>query len=151
MPTHNNGKNKSVRNILGNENFQPFFKFYIQLGPQGGCTFFIQKRRKKRVKCLFLYLKLSTTLQVGTSIIESDMWVKQGKRLYKFLQKYTDYGTETSQLAGYNIAVLNMENISAGLPLLSIGAIKNQIFYILARMLLCMVEVPTCNVLFSLR
>ena len=103
------------------------------------------------MKCLFLYLKLSTTLQVGNSIIESDMWVKQGKRLYKFLQKYTDYGTETSQLAGYNIAVLNMENISAGLPLLSIGAIKNQIFYNLARMLLCMVEVPTCNVLFSLR
>ena len=61
-----------------------------------------------------------------------------------------------SQLAGYNIVVLNMENISAGLPLLSTtfastGAIKNQIFYNLARMLLCMVEVPTCNVLFSLR
>ena len=66
------------------------------------------------MKCLFLYLKLSTTLQVGTSIIESDMWVKQGKRLYKFLQKYTDYGTETSQLAGYNIAVLNMEKYFCG-------------------------------------
>ena len=85
-----------------------------------GCLFetwgliFIQKRRKKRVKCLFLYLKLSTTLQVGTSIIESDMWVKQGKRLYKFLQKYTDYGTETSQLAGYNIVVLNMEKYFCG-------------------------------------
>ena len=34
--------------------------------------------------------------------------VKQGKRLSKFVQKYTDYGTETSQLAGYNIVVLNM-------------------------------------------
>ena len=28
---------------------------------------FIQKRRKKRVKFLFLYLKLNTTLQIGTS------------------------------------------------------------------------------------
>ena len=34
--------------------------------------------------------------------------VKRGKRLSKFVQKYTDYGTETSQLAGYNIVVLNM-------------------------------------------
>ena len=60
-----------------------------------GASFSYKKRRKKRVKCLFFYLKLSTTLQVGTSIIKSDMWVEQGKRLYKFLQKYTDYGTET--------------------------------------------------------
>ena len=34
---------------------------------------FIQKRRKKRVKCLFLYLKLNTTLQIGTSTIHSDI------------------------------------------------------------------------------
>ena len=34
---------------------------------------FIQKRRKKRVKCLFLYPKLNTTLQIGTSIIDSDI------------------------------------------------------------------------------
>ena len=61
----------------------------MQLGTQGdaqkscchgnnGCLFeargllFIQKRRKKRVKCLFLYLKLNTTLQIGTSTIHSD-------------------------------------------------------------------------------
>ena len=40
--------------------------------------------------------------------------VKQGKRLSKFVQKYTDYGTETSQLAGYNIVVLNMEKYFCG-------------------------------------
>ena len=34
---------------------------------------FIQKRRKKRVKCLFLYLNLNTTLQIGTSTIHSDI------------------------------------------------------------------------------
>ena len=34
---------------------------------------FIQKRRKKRVKCLFLYLKLNTTLQIGTCTIYSDI------------------------------------------------------------------------------
>ena len=28
--------------------------------------------------------------------------VKQGKRLSEFLQKYTDYGTETTHLAGYD-------------------------------------------------
>ena len=31
--------------------------------------------------------------------------VKQGKRLSEFLQKYTDSGTETTHLAGYNILV----------------------------------------------
>ena len=31
--------------------------------------------------------------------------VKQGKRLYEFLQKRTDSGTETTHLAGYNILV----------------------------------------------
>ena len=34
---------------------------------------FIQKRRKKRVKCLFLYLKLNTILQIGTSTIHSNI------------------------------------------------------------------------------
>ena len=38
-----------------------------------GALIFIQKRRKKRVKCLFLYLKLNTTLQIGTSTIHSDI------------------------------------------------------------------------------
>ena len=35
-----NLKNKSLNesNILGNENFQPPFKFCMQLGTQGGCT-----------------------------------------------------------------------------------------------------------------
>ena len=44
-----------------------------------GCLFeaegliFIQKRRKNRVKCLFLCLKLNTTLQNGTSTIHRDI------------------------------------------------------------------------------
>ena len=78
--------------------FNPPFKFCTQLGTQGGCTkkaflkvaavlchgnngclfeawglIFIQKRRKKRAKCLFLYLKLNTTLQIGTSTIHSNI------------------------------------------------------------------------------
>ena len=48
---------------------------------------------------------------------------KQGKRLSEFLQKYTDSGTETTHLAGYNILVFKYVKISAGLPLLFIGAI----------------------------
>ena len=117
---------------------------------------FIQKRRKKRVKCLFLYLKLNTTLQIGTSTIHSDIIrlhiqfslgvnvntpidyssrysfghfccrVKQGKRLSEFLQKYTDSGTETTHLAGYNILVFKYVKISAGLPLLFIGVIREK-------------------------
>ena len=47
--------------------------------------------------------------------------VKQGKRLSEFLQKYTDSGTETNHIAGYNILVFKNVKISAGLPLLSIG------------------------------
>ena len=33
-------KKKSLQesNILGNESFQPPFKFFLQLGTQGGCT-----------------------------------------------------------------------------------------------------------------
>ena len=37
--------------------------------------------------------------------------VKQGKRLSEFLQKYTDSGTETTHLAGYNILVFEYVNI----------------------------------------
>ena len=136
MPTHDNDKNETSQEM---KTFNPSSNFTGSQALRGdaqkcpfsrsqhsfchtnnGCLFeawgliFIQKRRKKRAKCLFLYLELSTTLQVGTSIIQSDMWVKQGKRLYKFLQKYTDYGTETSQLAGYNIIVLNMEKYFCG-------------------------------------
>ena len=50
--------------------------------------------------------------------------VKQGKRLSEFLQKYTDSGTETTHLAGYNILVFKCVKISAGLPLLFVGAIR---------------------------
>ena len=75
---------------MGNEYFQPPFKFCMQLGTLGECTkcplqrlqhscchgnngslfeawglIFRQKRRKKIVKCLFIYLKLDTTLQVS--------------------------------------------------------------------------------------
>ena len=32
-------------------------------------------------------------------------WVKQRKRLSEFLQTYTDSGTETTYLAGYNILI----------------------------------------------
>ena len=108
------------------------------------------------MKCLFLYPKLNTTLQIGTSTIHSNIirlhidsfnfpreWmridyssrnsfghfccgVKQGKRLSEFLQKYTDSGTETTHLACYNILVFKYVKISAGLPLLSIGAIREQ-------------------------
>ena len=38
------------------------------LGPH-----FHAKTSQKRVKCLFLYLKLNATLQIGTSIIHSDI------------------------------------------------------------------------------
>ena len=52
--------------------------------------------------------------------------VKQGKSLSKFLQKYTDSGTETIHLAGYNILVFEYVKISAVLPLLFIGAIREK-------------------------
>ena len=52
--------------------------------------------------------------------------VKQGKCLSEFLQKYTDSGTETTHLAGYNILVFKYVKISAGLPLLFIGAIREK-------------------------
>ena len=51
---------------------------------------------------------------------------KQGKRLSEFLQKYTHSGTETTHLAGYNILVLKYIKVSAGLPLLFIGAIRER-------------------------
>ena len=52
--------------------------------------------------------------------------VIQGKRLSEFLQKYTDSGTETTHLAGYNILVFQYVKISAGLPLLFIGVIREK-------------------------
>ena len=50
--------------------------------------------------------------------------VKQGKRLSEFLQKYTDSGTETTHLAGYNILVFKYVKISLGLCLLFIRALE---------------------------
>ena len=50
--------------------------------------------------------------------------VKQGKHLSEFLQKYTNSGT--THLAGYNILVFKYVKISAGLPLLFIGAIREK-------------------------
>ena len=63
--------------------------------------------------------------------------VKQGKCLSEFLQKCTDSGTENTHLADYNISVLKYVKISAGLPLLYVGEIrerssKNQILHNLA-------------------
>ena len=52
--------------------------------------------------------------------------VKQGKRLSEFLQKYTYSGPETTHLAGYNILVFKYVKISADLPLLFIGAIREK-------------------------
>ena len=84
----NSIKNKSLKesNNLGNEYFQSPFKFCMQLGTLHSCChgnndclfkawglIFIQKRRKKRVNCLFLYLKLNTTLKIGTSTVNSNI------------------------------------------------------------------------------
>ena len=59
-----------------------------------------------------------------------------GKTFIWILQKYTDSVTETTHLAGYNILVFKYVKISAGLPLLFIGAIRekaqNQILHNLA-------------------
>ena len=52
--------------------------------------------------------------------------VKQGKRLSEFLQTYTDSGTETTHLAGYNILVIKYVKISAGLPLLFMEEIRER-------------------------
>ena len=52
--------------------------------------------------------------------------VKQGKRLSEFLQKYTNSGTKTIHLAGYNILVSIYVKISADLPLLFIGEIREK-------------------------
>ena len=52
--------------------------------------------------------------------------VKQRNRFSEFLQKHTDSGTETTHLAGYNVLVFKYVKISAGLPLLFIGAIHEK-------------------------
>ena len=40
---------------------------------RSGASFSYKNVAKKRVKCLFLYLKLNTTLQIGTFAIHSDI------------------------------------------------------------------------------
>ena len=80
------------------------------------------------------YIQFCQGVNVNTPIDYSSRYsfghfccrVKQGKRLSEFLQKYTDSGTESTHLAGYNILVFKYVNISAGLPLLSIGAIRER-------------------------
>ena len=55
--------------------------------------------------------------------------VKHRKRLSEFhvwISKYTDSGTKTTHLAGYNILVFKYIKISVGLPLLFIGEIREQ-------------------------
>ena len=52
--------------------------------------------------------------------------VKRGKRLSEFLQKYTDSGTKTIHLAGYNILAFKYVKIPAGLPALFIGEIREK-------------------------
>ena len=52
--------------------------------------------------------------------------VKLGKRLSEFLQKYTDSGTENTHLDGYNIVVFKYVKLSASLPLLFIGAMREK-------------------------
>ena len=52
--------------------------------------------------------------------------LKQGKRLSEFLREYTNSGTGTTHLAGYNILVFKYVKISAGPPLLFIGAIREK-------------------------
>ena len=76
----------------------------MQVGTQAGCT-----KMPFLKGCLFWGCR-----------------VKQGKRLSEFLQKYTYSGTETTHLAGYNILVFKYVKISAGLPLLFIGAIREK-------------------------
>ena len=65
-------------------------------------------------------------IYLGTVSVIFCFRVKQGKRLSEFLQTYNDSGTETTHLAGYNILVFKYVKISAGLPLLFIGAIRKR-------------------------
>ena len=84
--------------MLGNQNFQPPFKFCMQLGTQEGSTkmpffkgrntlvasvttaacsrpgvSFSYKDDEKNSEMFFLYLKLNTTLQIGTSTLHSNI------------------------------------------------------------------------------
>ena len=65
-------------------------------------------------------------IYLGTVSVIFCCRVKQGKRLSEFLQTYNDSGTETTDLAGYNILVFKYVKISAGLLLLFIGAISEK-------------------------
>ena len=65
-------------------------------------------------------------IYLGTVSVIFCFRVKQGKRLSEFLQTYNDSGTETTHLAGYNILVFKYVKISAGLPLLFIGVVREK-------------------------
>ena len=65
--------------------------------------------------------RLFISVQFRSSLLSG----KTGKT-FKFLQKCNDSGTETTHIADYNILVLKNVKISAGLPLLSIGAIRER-------------------------
>ena len=82
------------------------------------CHFSNFLQRGKTIHCLQVH-----DILWNHSIIEEK---KILQRLSEFLQKYTDSGTETTHLAGYNILVFKYVKISAGLPLLFIGAIREK-------------------------
>lgn len=110
-----------------------------------------QKNVLHLTKCLSLYLKLNTTLKIGTSTIHNQASIirlysdsfnfvnvnrpidylcrsnfghlsKQRKRLMEFLKKCTDSVTETKYQAVYDILVFKYVNIFAGQPLRFKGA-----------------------------
>ena len=68
--------------------------------------------------------RLFISVQFRSSLLSGKTGKKRGKRLSEFLQKYADSGTEITHIAGYNILVFKNAKISAGLLLLSRGAIR---------------------------
>ena len=68
--------------------------------------------------------------------------VKQGKRLSEFLQKYTDSGTETIHLAGYQtfhsfFATFLYENEAPGLEQAAVVTMTTRVLRPLKRAFLC--------------
>ena len=57
--------------------------------------------------------------------VQFQSFLLSGKTGKTFI-KYTDSGTKTTHLAGYNILVFKYVKISVGLPILSIGAIHER-------------------------
>ena len=70
--------------------------------------------------------RLFISVQFRSSLLSGKTGKKRGKRLSEFLQKYTDSGTETTHIVGYNILVFKNVKISAGLSLLSMGGISER-------------------------